>query len=471
MKSSKPILILIFLLFISSCTNRQKKNQPVNRDLNQILKRGRITAITGYNAYSYFIYKGRAMGYDYDLLKQLAEHLNVKLQIIVERDIRKMFNMLNEGKGDLIAFNLTVTKDRAKKVAFTHANHRTRQVLVQRKPKNWRKMKLHNIESKLIRSTLDLEGKTIYVESGSSYISRLKHLSDEIGGDINIVEADPNATTEDLIKMVAYGKINYTVADENVAKLNQSFYTNIDIKTPISFPQKIAWAVRKTSPELLKTINYWLDSIKTTSEYYVVYKKYFNDRRLIRSRINSEFYSYTGGKISQYDDVIKGYAEKLGWDWRLLASLIYQESEFNSNAKSWAGAVGLMQLLPVTAKYFGAVNPLEPHQSLEAGYNYIKWLNKYWSKFIPDKKERIKFILASYNIGFGHIQDARRLAKKYGANPNIWDNNVENYLLKKSDPKYYNDPLVKNGYCSGIETVEYIKEIYNRYSHYKQFIP
>ncbi len=471
MKSSKSILILILVLFLSACSNLQKKNQPVKTDLDQILKRGEITAITGYNAYSYFIYKGRAMGYDYDLLKQFAEHLHLKLRIIIERDIHKMFDMLNEGKGDLIAFNLTVTKERTKQVAFTHANHTTRQVLVQRKPKNWRKMKLHNIEKRLIRSTLDLEGKTIYVESGSSYISRLKHLSDEIGSDINIVEADPNATTEDLIKMVAYGKIDYTVADENVAKLNQSFYTNIDVKTPISFPQKIAWAVRKTSPKLLKVINHWLDSIKTTTEYYVVYKKYFNDRRLIRTRINSKFYSYTGGKISQYDDIIKEYAEKLGWDWRLLASLIYQESEFNSNAKSWAGAVGLMQLLPVTAKSYGAVNPYEPHQSLAAGYKYLKWLDKYWSKFIPDKKERIKFVLASYNIGFGHIQDARRLAEKYGANPNIWDNNVEVYLLKKSDPKYYNDPLVKNGYCSGIETVEYIREIFNRYSHYKQFIP
>ena len=244
----KKIFYILFavLLFLNIDCTKKVEHKPT--ELEKIKKRGKIVALTGYNAYSYFIYKGRAMGYDYDLLKQFAEHLHLKLRIIIERDIHKMFDMLNEGKGDLIAFNLTVTKERTKQVAFTHANHTTRQVLVQRKPKNWRKMKLHNIEKRLIRSTLDLEGKTIYVESGSSYISRLKHLSDEIGSDINIVEADPNATTEDLIKMVAYGKIDYTVADENVAKLNQSFYTNIDVKTPISFPQKIAWAVRKTSP-------------------------------------------------------------------------------------------------------------------------------------------------------------------------------------------------------------------------------
>jgi len=322
-----------------------------------------------------------------------------------------------------------------------------------------------------VQDPIQLINDTVSVRFSSSYFDRLQNLSKEIGGTIVIDTLKGKLATAEIIKMVADGEIKYTLADKNLAQINASFFPILDVSVPVSFSQRIAWAVNKNSDDFLAKINQWIENEKKRNDYYVIYNKYFRNKRNFNRRVKSEFYSLTNYQISKYDSLIKKNAKKLGWDWRLFASLIYQESEFNSNAKSWAGAVGLMQLLPVTAKYYGAVNPLEPHQSLEAGYKYIKWLNKYWIKFIPDKKERIKFILASYNIGFGHIQDARRLAKKYGANTNIWDNNVENYLLKKSDPKYYNDPLVKNGYCNGIETVEYIKEIYIRYSNYKQFIP
>ncbi len=464
-------ILFSFLIIIShlSCTVPSKL-KPVKKDLDQIIKTGKIIAITGYNPYSYFIYKGQPMGYDYELVKKFADALHLKVDFLIERDINSMFNMLNNGKGDIIAYNLTVTNERTKRVAFSHRLRIERQVLVQRRPKNWRRMKIHNIESKLIRSPLDLEGKTIYIEKGSSYRMRLEHLMDEIGGKINIIEADSSLTTDDLIKMVADGKIKYTVADEDVGRLNQAYYTNIDVKTYISFPQKIAWAVRKNSPKLLDTLNWWIDKSKKEVDFYAIYKKYFTDRQAFRKRIKSEYFSFTGGKISQYDELIKKYAKQLGWDWRLLASLIYQESQFNPKAKSWAGAVGLMQLIPVTAKKYGAKNPYDPKQSLTAGFRYLKRLDKFWSKYIKDKTERTKFVIASYNIGFGHILDARKLAEKYGANPDVWDNNVEKFLLKKSEPKYYNDSVVKNGYCSGIETVDYVRQIFDRYNHYKRFI-
>ncbi len=466
-------VMLLFVLLTASCnspTESSSEKSSVEIDLDKIRERGKLVAITGYNAYSYFIYRGKPMGFEYDLVKQLGEFLDLKIEFKVVKSINQMFEMLQSGEGDLIAFNLTVTKERAKRFAFTQFHHTTRQVLVQRRPENWRSMKMHEIEDSLIRSPLYLEGKTITVRKGSAYLERLKNLSDEIGAEINIVEANENLSTEDLIEMVANGEIDYTVSDENIALLNQSYYSNLDVGTHLSLPQKIAWAVRKNSPMLLDTLNTWLGKMKKKTEYYVLYNKYFRNRNDFKARVSSDYFVNNSGRISKYDDLLKQYSEKLDWDWRILASLIYQESKFNPSARSWAGAVGLMQLLPATAQQFGVTNLEDPYENLEAGVNYLIWLDDFWNEKIKNKDERIKFILASYNIGIGHILDARNLAEKHGADPNVWFNSVENYLLKKSKPKYYNDEVVRNGYASGVETVKFVSDILERFKQYKIFL-
>lgn len=410
------------------------------------------------------------MGYEYELLTRLANHLKLELEIKVANSIDEMIEMLNRGEGDLIAYNLTITKKRKKLIAFAHHHTTTKQVLVQRKPENWRSMKLHEIDETLIHSPVDLIGEKITVVNGSSYINRLKNLSEEIGADLNVIEAPDSIYSEDLITQVANGEIEYTVDDENIAKLLQFQYPILDISMPISLPQRIAWGVRKKSPILLKEINNWLEKMQKKNDYYVIYRKYFESRNSYRRRVKSEYFSLTGGNISVYDDLIKEYSNIINWDWRLLASLIYQESQFHPDKTSWAGARGLMQLMPATAKQFGVVNITNVHQNVDAGVEYLKWLTEYWYDEIPDSTERIKFVMASYNIGHGHIEDARRLAEKYNANHNVWLDNVELYLLKKSDSKFYNDDVVRNGYARGTETVKYVREIFDRYDHYKQFI-
>ena len=409
------------------------------------------------------------MGFEYDLANKLAEHLNIQPEFIIVKKINDMFNMVNSDTGDVIAFNLTITKDRLDKVKFTHPHHNIKQVLVQRKPENWRRMLLHKIEEELIRDPSELIGDTIVVRSGSSYIPRLKNLSHEIGGDIIIKKAEPELTTEDLIAMVANGEINYTISDDNIANLNAAFFNNIDVETPVSLTQRAAWAVGKNSYALLDTINYWLDSIKNTEYYAVTYNKYFKNRYAYKRRVQSDLISVKGNNISKYDDLIKKYSRKLNWDWRIIASQIYQESQFNRNARSWAGAVGLMQLLPSTGEMFGVSNLYDPEINIKAGIKFLVYLDSHWKDIVTDSLERIKFVLASYNIGLGHIEDAQRLSDKYGANPDIWFDNVEYYLLQKSKPKYYNDEVVRNGYSRGIETVTYVKEILDRYEHYKKF--
>lgn len=446
-------------------------DKPVVMDLEEIRERGRLVAIVDNSSTSYFIYKGQAMGYEYELLSLLADDLGVDLEIIITSDLDEAFSMLNKGEGDIIAHNLTVTKERQELLDFTLHHNEVKQVLVQRKPKNWRNLKLHQIEEKLIRNPLDLGGKKVMVRKSSAYYPRLQHLSEEIGEDIEVVEDGGDVETEDMIRKVAQGEIEFTVADEDVAKLNAVYYPNLDVQTELSFPQKVAWGVRKTSPELLKVVNDWISRMRKTTDYYVIYNKYYKNRSGMRKLANSNYSSINGNQISPYDKHIKEAAVKLGWDWRLLSAIVYQESKFNPEAESWMGAAGLMQLMPETAEIFGAADPLDPRQSILAGANYLKWLDDYWADEIPDAEERVKFVLASYNVGQGHVLDARRLAAKYGKDKKVWEDNVETYLGLKADPQYYTDSVVKLGYCRGTEPVNYVKSILKRAQRYKQLIP
>ncbi len=460
-------LALILSILLTACGDNAEDTPK--SELDNILAQDTLLVLTGYNAYNYFIYKGQPMGFEHDLVQKLSEHLGITPVFILVNSINEMFTMLDEKKGDLIAFNLTITKERAEKLSFVNYYNTTKQVLVQRKPDNWQRMMTHQIKKKLIRDPVELIGKTIVVRSASSYIPRLKNLSEEIGGDINVVEAEPELTIEDLIEQVATGEIDYTISDENIALLNEASHNNIDVKTDISLSQRIAWGVKKNSTKLRDTINYWLDSIKSTEYFAVTYNRYYKNRYAYKRRVKSEYLLLKGGKISGYDELIKASAKKLNWDWRLIVSQMYQESQFKPSVKSWAGAVGLMQLLPSTGKMYGITNLYDPESNIKAGTKFLIYLDKYWSEFIEDSTEKIKFVLASYNVGRGHIDDARRLAEKYGVNPNVWEDNVEFYLLQKSKPKYYNDEVVRNGYCRGKETVKYVKEIFERYEHYKKF--
>lgn len=478
--SLKVVLGLLTLFLLTGCFKSRvesKDDQSPDIDVNTVLldldkikERGTLRALVDNSSTSYFIYKGQLMGYEYELLSLLAKEMGVTLEVILTPSIDDAFEKLNSGEGDIIAFTLTVTKERKKRVAFTNSHYTTRQVLVQKKPMGWRNKKLHEIEAALIRNQVDLIGKEVHVRKSSSYADRLHNLSEEIGGDIIILEDEKDVETELMIKKVQSGEIAYTISDEDIALVNAAYYPDIDIKTPISFPQQIAWAVRKNAPELLKHINEWQAALKTTPTYNVIYRKYYKNPRASKSRLTGDFSSLSDGKLSPYDDLIKAAADSVGMDWRLLASQIYQESTFNPSAKSWAGAIGLMQLIPETGARFGANDLTDPNQSINAGIKYMKYLDRLWEKTIDNERERIKFVLASYNVGLGHIVDARELAKKYGADPTKWEGNVATYLQNKSKPKFFKDRVVKSGYCRCEEPINYVQEVLTRYDQYKQLV-
>jgi membrane-bound lytic murein transglycosylase F len=370
----------------------------------------------------------------------------------------------------MIAYALTITDNRRKLVDFSKYHAKTHQVLVQKKPANWRKMKLHEIERVLKNDALDLIGDTVWVRKNSSYYERLINLMDEIGDTINIKTLPGTMDTEDIIEMVSKGEIRYTIADYNIASILSNYYQDIDIHIPVSLSQRMAWAIRKTSHQLLTAVNSWITQIKKTNDYYVIYDKYFKNGRSFKSINRSKYFSKKTGHISPYDEIIKKHSKQLGWDWRLISSVVYQESRFSINSRSWTGACGLMQLMPTTAKAMGIKNAKDPNQNIRGGTKYLDLLYNRWNN-IPDSIQRIKFTLASYNCGYNHVIDARKLTEKYNLNGDIWDNNVEVYLRNLSKPKYYNDKLVNFGYVRGIEPYNYVREIFERYKLYKDVIP
>lgn len=446
-------------MVLSTCVSPERNlraDQKPAFDLEQIRGRGKIIAVTDYNTANYFIYKGSPMGYQFELLEDFADQIGLQLEIKVEDDIALKGKMLKDLECDIIADNISMDYHLTDRFTFTEPHAQARQTLIQRRDTK-------RNHSTYISMMDELAGKTIYVPRNSNFVQEINNLIREIGDTIYIREV--KVKTEKLIEWVANGKIDYTICNENVALINQSLYHNLDISFPVSSPQNLAWIVRSDAPDLLSFINDWLEDYKKTMKYQVLHQTYFKTGT-IRNIAKSDYSTFKAGKMSAYDYAIKKYSEQIGWDWKLLASLIYQESRFKPNARSWAGAFGIMQLMPSTAQQYGVDTASGPVEQIRAGVKLLKWLDKRFMDDIPDNDERINFILASYNVGYGHVQDARRLARKHGKNANIWKDNVEYFLLNKSKPEYYNDDVVKHGYCRGTETYNYVREIIERYQHY-----
>lgn len=468
MNVSKYISFFLVFILTFSCSrlSEQKTGQKQKSRLSQINEKGVLRVVTDFNSTSYFIYRGQPMGYQYELLQELANHMGVKLEVIVNNNTEEKFKLLEDNEVDLIASNLIITKERRQNMDFTVPHAETRQILVQRKSISWSQPGKPIHQDSIIRNQVSLARKTVYVPRNSSFGKRLNNLSDEIGDSIFVKEVDESI--ENLIDKVAVGEINYTVCDEIEAKVFENFYGNIDIETPISFSQSLAWGIPKGATDLKFAIDVWLTDFKKSKKFTQIYHKYFDNKRSAQF-VDKDYFESVSGKISPYDAAIKECSEEGGWDWRFVASVIYQESRFNPQAKSWAGAYGLMQLMPTTAKRFGVSSESSPVQNIRAGVKFLTWLDDKLS-VIEDKAERQKFVLASYNIGLGHVMDARALAQKNGKNPDVWEDNVVKFLLSKSDPLYYTDPVVKHGYCKGTETFKYVAEVIQRYEHYKNLI-
>lgn len=456
--------ISIFYICISilSCGGgglKDIKDHPQVRGLDDITLNRKLRVIIDYNSINYFIYRGRAMGFQYDMVRNLADYLGAEPEITVVNNFSESFELLESGDFHILATNISHTPERERRFILTEPISRTEQVLVQRKSAD---------TTYRISSVEGMKGKTFFIKGGAIYAYTLEKLNRRhcLGMVINPYF---NSNTEDLIKKVSEGKIDYTVADRNIANVNAGYYDNLDISLVLSDKVDVSWAVNKENTALAQEINKWLKRFKRTKRYRLIYHKYFENKRSVKI-FNSASYYLNSGKISKYDDIIKKKSAKIGWDWKLLSALIYQESMFDPEAESWVGAYGLMQIMPETAETFRIEDYKKPENNIEAGIRYIRYLEETFRKHLTDTTDMLKFVLASYNVGAGHVLDARRLAEKYGKNPDKWDNNTDYYLLNKSEPFYYKDKASRYGYCRGSEPYNFVRKILERYNNYRNII-
>ena len=455
-------------------------------DLEDIRKRDTLIVLAPYNSTTYFLYRGEAMGYEFELLKNFGSDLGVELRVVLVQNRDSMFNMLRAGKGDIAAARLIPLPEDSGRVAYTRELYRSDPVLVQRdapvskavaslpKPVDTM-LKAGPAEAapkilaraRLITRPAELGSKRVDLPKQSPYKQTLLELEDTLTGDIDVVELD--ASDDRLIREVSKGNIQYTVAEGNVAELQQSYYKNLYVRPVLGASKKVAWALRPNAPLLLAELNRWIGDEKKGALFNSLYKKYFIDRRGYQERVTSRYLTSETGTLSPYDALLKQEAPILGWDWRLLGSQMYQESRFNPRARSWAGATGLLQLMPMTGRQFGVRNPNDPQQNVAGAVRFLQWLTRYWTPRIPDPEERIKFILASYNTGAGHVEDAQRLTELNKGDPKRWAD-VAYWLLQKSKREVYTNPVVKYGFARGVEPVTYVAIILDRFAHYKQFV-
>lgn len=452
--------IVVMLLMVTYHTSRRHEQQlekPIHiADLPQIKEKGKLVVLTMNSSTSYFNYRGEPMGFQFELAQMFCHSIGVELIVKTGNTEEELIRQLLAGEGDLIAYNLPITKHRKDVLIYCGKEQISHQVIVQRKGE------------KVISDVTQLIDKDVYVSPGK-YYTRLVNLDEELGGGIRIHKVSSDTlVTEDLITWVAEGKIDFTVASNELAKLNRTYHPNLDIHMEISFDQRAAWATRTDSPLLAKAADSWLNENINSSIVKSCIQRYFGQDK---HTSHGSILSIEDGKISYYDDLFRKYAPEIGWDWRMLAALAFTESNFNPSVVSWAGAKGLMQLMPSTAHAYGVPVGMEedPEESIKASVRYIASLQKLYRK-VTDKNEQLKFVLASYNAGAGHVLDAMALTEKYGGNKYLWDNQVERYILLKSHEQYYQDPVCKNGYFRGQETYDFVRKIVTRTTIYKQKI-
>ena len=443
-----------------------KENELEFRDtltvMQHVLENGRLVAVTNCEIINYNTENATPSGFEYELLSDFCQDYGIELEMLVNENLDSCFMLLDSAKVDIVAVGIGANKDMKRRYMITDPILKQRSVLVQRLPKDWNQMSTANeVENQLLRSPVDLAGKTIHLPQGSHEVKLLQHLSDQIGDTIYIVECD-SLNSVDLVKAVASGLIDYTVVEEYVARMASIGLRSLDTKLFVSVEQPLGWAIanHEGDSSLLVELNNWIDGFEQRNLSRIL-AKYINKANVFSTQ------KLSGDHISFFDDIIKKTAKEIGWDWRLLASLIYQESHFKLDLESESGAFGLMQLMPVVMEKYGIDYDATPAEQLHAGGQLINHLNNSLEDKVTDSVERVKFVLAAYNAGLGNVFDAQRLAEKYGKYPDVWDDNVDYFILNKSKPQYYKDTCCTAGYLRGTETFRFVQEILDRYYQYQ----
>jgi len=430
--------------FVFELTLTSHQGNVAKGDLDEMKKRHVVRVAMLNNAASYFIYRGREMGFQYELARLFAGRLGVRLQIVVPDKPADLIDMVRHGLADIAPLATvagSATDDLLTTTPFIFAD----QVLVQ--PKG----------ATPITSVAELAGKTVYVRQSSAYLDGLKALQAQVPT-LKIAWAPEDMETEHLIDEVAKGKLPLTVCNSILLAAELTWRDDVQGTLVLNRHAPLAYAVRADSPALRDRLDKFVERDAKGEVGRALQAKYFADPKRMKE-VAAES-ATRSGRICEWDEFAKKYGQRYDVDWRLVLAQMYQESRFDPKAKSWVGAAGLLQLMPRTARELGVRNAWDPEQNIAGGVKYMAALIERFEPGI-DTEQRVRFALASYNAGFEHVRDARRLSAKKGWNADRWFGNVEKAMVLLEKPQYFHK--ARFGYCRGREPVDYVSRIQSKY--------
>ena len=413
--------------------------------LESIKQDGQLVVLTRNSPTTYYEDVDGPAGLEYELAKMFANDLGVELTLVIPYSLEDLLENIEHGKAHIAAAGLTITKDREKKLRFGPAYQEITEQLV------------YNNSNRRPRTLSDLDG-SLEVVANSSHDEHLRNLS-EVYPDLTW-KASSEHETEDLLQMVADGIIEYTIADSDAFALNQRYFIDLRTAFDISEPQPLAWALPKSDDNsLYLEVHKFFNKIRENGEL---------KRAIERNYGHVEDFDYVGTKIfrrhietrlPEFQSMFEDAAGEVDIDWRLLAAMGYQESHWDPDAVSPTGVRGIMMLTRKTAKDLGIKNRLIPENSINGGAQYFRLTLDRMNQSVTEP-DRTWMAMAAYNVGFGHVEDARNIALKLDKNPDLWLD-VKTTLPLLAKRKWYKK--TRYGYARGWEPVRYVENIRSYY--------
>ena len=427
-------------------------------DLEEVKRRGVLRVLTRNNSSHYFLARATERGFQFELVRAFAKELGVRLAMVVPPSRDALIGALLDGEGDLIAAGMSVTPARAEKVLFTPKIFTARRAVA-----------THLQTVRTLDSLEDLPKFLIHVDFHSTTLRDLRRVEAQLDRRLRIAPVTDGAEMEEMLRRVSEGSYEATVADTQLIELAQAAGLDVVGRVEVGAARPKAWAVHPASPDLREAATRFL---ARNRRLVAIFKtRYFSpSSKFARRAREAEFRADTQGKLSPYDHLLKKAATETGLDWRPLAAVVYTESRFDPNAESPWGAIGLMQVLPKTAASVGVRGRLkDPERNILAGARYLARLARRFEADGVAKRQRVRFALASYSAGLGHILDARRLAAMTQRDPNRWFSHVEEALRLKTDRRWHEK--TRHGYARAYETIKYVSKVQSRYDVYVRHVP
>jgi len=433
-------LLLISICLLTACDEAQPH-------LEEIRERGELRVLSRYGPTSYYVKGDQLAGFEYELAQRFAAYLNVNLKIIVPDNLSNILTLIEQGKADIAAAGLTITTARKDLIRFGPAYQEVTQQLVYRQG------------TKKPKSLAKLDDGQLEVIANSSHVEKLKSHREEI----HHLQWTENTKLDSsgLLELVQLEMIDYTIADSNEIAANRLLFPELLVAFNISDPQPLAWALPLAEDgSLYDEVTLFFEKMEETGDLDRLIEKYYGHINRFDYIDTSAIHRRTLTHLPKYQSLFEQAATEYGFDWRLLAAMSYQESHWDNKAVSATGVKGLMMLTLSTAKQMKIANRQDPTQSIPAGAGYLASLQRRLSDRIEAEQDRLWMALASYNIGLGHLEDARVITQTNGANPNLWSD-VRQSLPLLSKKKWYEK--TRHGYARGGEPVRYVENIRRYY--------